>query len=398
VGVAVGIDVAKEFHWVRAIDTSDSRLLVDRRVDNEPVALHELVAELQALAVKHGQLRVGIDVVGGIAGLVAAMLLEAGIDLVHVSGLAVNRARQGMVGGEHKSDPKDAGVIADQVRHRRDLRPIDPVTEIDAEIRLLVGRRRELVADQTRRINRLRDLLASIFPGLERVVDPTQKASLRLLGRYVTPTEIRRAGRRRLVDHIARAGHLSRKHVETLADQALDAARAQDVAVAGERVAADLVREIADEITTAKTRLASLDADLEAALERHPDAALIRSLPGMGATLTAEFIAEAGSIDRFPTADQLAAAAGLAPVLKQSGKVRYLQRASTGNKTLKRVFFQSAFCSLQHPTSRAFYTRKRAERKTHHQAVIALARRRVDVLHAMLRNRQPYEVRPAKAA
>ncbi len=397
-GVAVGIDIAKEFHWVRAIDTSDSRLLVDRRVDNEPVALHALIDELEALSSEHGQLRAGIDVIGGIAGLVAAMLLEAGIDVVHVSGLAVNRARQGSVGGEHKSDPKDAGVIADQVRHRRDLRSIDAATEVDAEIRLLVGRRRELVAEQTRRISRLRDLLASIFPGLERVVDPVQKASLRLLGRYVTPAEIRKAGRRRLIEHIARAGRLPRKHVEQLADRALAAAHAQDITVPGERVAADLIRELANEIATAKTRLASLDADLEAALERHPDAALIRSLPGMGATLTAEFIAETGGIDRFPGPDQLAAAAGLAPVLKQSGKVRYLQRANTGNKTLKRVFFQSAFCSLQHPASRAFYARKRAERKTHHQAVIALARRRVDVLHAMLRNRQPYETRPAKAA
>ena len=96
-GVAVGIDIAKEFHWVRAIDTADSRLLVDRRVDNEPVALHALVDELQALGAEHGQMRVGIDVVGGIAGLLSAMLTDAGIDLVHVSGLAVNRARQGSV-------------------------------------------------------------------------------------------------------------------------------------------------------------------------------------------------------------------------------------------------------------------------------------------------------------
>jgi hypothetical protein len=79
-------------------------------------------------------------------------------------------------------------------------------------------------------------------------------------------------------------------------------------------------------------------------------------------------------------------------VLKQSGKVSYLKRASGGNKTLKRVFFQSAFCSLSHPASRAFYARKRAERKSHHQAVIALARRRVDVLHAMLRSREPYRL------
>ncbi len=397
-GVAVGIDVAKEFHWVRAIGSERSELLIDRRVDNAPAALQGLVEELEALRPEHGGLRVGIDVVGGVASLLAAMLLEAGIELVHVSGLAVNRARQGTTGGEHKSDPRDAAVIADQVRHRRDLRPVEQGSELDAEIRLLVGRRRELVVEQTRRVSRLRDLLASIHPGLERVVDPTQKASQRLLQRYVTPAEIRRAGRRRLLEHIARAGRLPRRHVEELAERALDSARAQLVAVPGERVAAGLVRELALEAERARERLADLDRELEVALERHPDAALIRSLPGMGVALTAEFIAEAGSIGRFPTPDRLAAAAGLAPVLRQSGKVRYLKRATGGNKTLKRVFFQSAFCSLNHPASKAFYRRKRAERKTHHQAVIALARRRVDVLHAMLRNREPYRHQVVMAA
>lgn len=396
-GVAVGFDVAKEFHWVRAIGSERSELLIDRRVDNRPTELARLVEQLEALRAEHGPLRVGIDVVGGIAGLLTAMLLEASIEVVHVSGLAVNRARQGTTGGEHKSDPRDAAVIADQVRQRRDLRKVEALTELDAEIRLLVGRRRELVTDQTRRISRLRDLLASIHPGLERVVDPTKKGSQRLLARYVTPAEIRRAGRRRLVEHIARAGRLPRKHVEALADAALAAAHAQTLAVPGERVAAGLVRELAVEADRTRERLAELDTELEAALDQHPDAALIRSLPGMGVTLTAEFIAEAGSVERFPTANQLAAAAGLAPVLKQSGKVRYLKRATGGNKTLKRVFFQSAFCSLSHPASRAFYARKRAERKTHHQAVIALARRRVDVLHAMLRNRCPYQPRVAVA-
>jgi transposase len=397
-GVAVGIDIAKEFHWVRAIDTSSSAVLLDRRVDNQPADLAALIDELQGLAAEHGELRIGIDVVGGIAGLLTAMLCEAQIAVVHVSGLAVNRARQASVGGERKSDPKDAAVIADQVRHRRDLRAIDAVSEIDAEIRLMVARRRELVVDQTRRMSRLRDLLASIFPGLERVIDPSTKGSPQLLSRFVTPAEIRRAGRRRLTDHIARAGRLSRKHVDALADAALAAAQAQTIAVPGEAVAAEIVRDLVDELIAGKARLAALDAELDVVLQQHPDAALIRTLPGMGATLTAEFIAEAGRIERFATADQLAAAAGLAPVLKQSGKVRYLKRAAGGNKTLKRVFFQSAFCSLHHPASNAFYARKRAERKTHHQAVIALARRRVDALHAMLRNRQPYELRPTKAA
>src|SRR3954465_6587302 len=99
----------------------------------------------------------------------------------------------------------------------------------------------------------------------------------------------------------------------------------------------------------------------------------------MGVTLAAEFIAEAGSIERFPTPDKLAAAAGLAPVLKQSGKVRYLQRAHGGNRAVKRFFVQSPFCSLNHPDSKAFSRRKRDEQKTPPQAGLALARRRVDV-------------------
>jgi transposase len=394
-GIAVGIDVAKEFHWAAAVEVGSGKLLLSRRVENDPPAIQSLIEELDELRAVHGPARVGVDVVGGIAALVVAMLHAAALEVVHVSGLAVNRARQGTTGGEHKSDPKDARVIADQVRTRQDLREVAVLSEVEVELRLLVGRRRELVVDQTRRLSRLRDLLSSIHPGLERVVDPTHKAGLWLISRYVTPAEIRRAGRRRLIEHLLRAGHLRRAQVEALADAALGAAEEQRIALPGERLAAELVRELAREALAVRERLATLDADLEAALTRHPDAALIQSLPGMGATLTAEFIAEAGGIARFGSADHLAAAAGLAPVLKQSGKVRYLQRAAGGNKALKRVFYQSAFCSLGSPASRRFYERKRAEGKRHHQALIALARRRIDVLHAMLRTREPYRMEAA---
>jgi transposase len=113
------------------------------------------------------------------------------------------------------------------------------------------------------------------------------------------------------------------------------------------------VRELAAEADRTRERIATLDKELDTALDRHPDPAPVRSLPGMGVTVTTEFIAEAGSIGRIPTPDRLAAA--LAPVLKQFGKVRYLKRASGGNKTLKRVCFQSAFCSLNYPARKTFY-------------------------------------------
>jgi hypothetical protein len=74
-------------------------------------------------------------------------------------------------------------VIAEQVRTRCDLRPIEPVSELDLEIRLLAGRRRDLVDEQTRRLGRLHDLLAQVHPGLERALDLTTKGSLWLVSR-----------------------------------------------------------------------------------------------------------------------------------------------------------------------------------------------------------------------
>src|SRR4051794_6950796 len=181
---------------------------------------------------------------GASPSVLTAMLLDAGIEVVHVPGLAVNRAREGTSGGEHKSDPRDAAVIADQVRHRRDLRTIEPTGELDAEIRLLVARRRELVTDQTRRINRLRDLPASIHPGLERVVDPTTKAGQQLLGRYVTPAEIRHAGRRGRVEHLLRAGRIARRHADDLADHAVAAAAERQAARQARRAPAACYRRV----------------------------------------------------------------------------------------------------------------------------------------------------------
>ena len=118
----------------------------------------------------------------------------------------------------------------------------------------------------------------------------------------------------------------------------------------------------------------------------------------MGALLGAEFLlAVGGNLSAFDSADHLAAYySGLVPAANDySGKrVGNNRRMRGGNKNLKRVFYQAAFASLRSsPESRAFYDRQRAEGKRHTQALIALARRRVNVVWAMLRNGTTFETR-----
>lgn len=395
--LVVGIDVAKEVHWATVVIADSGREVLSCRVENAPDAIEQFLRDLASGVDEHGPATVGIDVLGGIAGLITAMVLDAGHRLVHVPGIAVNRARHATRGGERKSDPRDARVIADQLRLRDDWRAIAGTDDLSIELNLLVARRRELITDQTRRINRARDLLTSIFPGLERAVDLTNLSGLHLLIRYATPGEIRRTGRARIVAHLRRSS-VRTDRAERLANAAMEAAQRQRSAVPGEARIAQFVREYADDLLTIRSRIDNVDAEITEALDRHPDAALVLSLPGMGATLTAEFLATVADMGRFPTGDALAAASGLAPVLQQSGKMRYLRRAVGGAKTLKRVFYHSAFCAIQRdPASKAFYARKRAEGKRHQQAVIALARRRVNVLHAILRTRQPYNTEHTRA-
>jgi len=333
---------------------------------------------------------IGIDVVGSFARFLEAALLAEGFALVHTPGIAVNRAGQGFSGGERKSDPRDARTIAELVR-TRDLRPILPDDDTLVAVRLKVSRRRELIEDQTRRLTRLRGLLCGIHPGLERALDVTSKGPLALLTRYVTPAEIRRAGEARLRAHLKKTPHLH--HVDALVERASAAARAQTIAVPGEAPTAELIRELAAEALDAKAKIARIDRELEALLADHPDGALIRSMPGMGVVLAAEFIACVGDMQRFSSADALASAAGLAPVQRQSGKRNGWRRAYGGDKALKRVFYQSAFCAVatKDPLSRAFYDRKRREGKHHTQALIALARRRVTVVWTMLQRRETFD-------
>ena len=136
----------------------------------------------------------------------------------------------------------------------------------------------------------------------------------------------------------------------------------------------------------------TLAAELEARLEAHPLAEVLTSMPGNGFRTALKILTIVGDGAAFPTAGHLAAYAGLAPVTRRSGtSIKGETRSQRGNHALKSALFLSAFASLADPTSRAYYDRKRAEKKRHNAALICLARRRTDVIYAMLRDRRPYE-------
>lgn len=128
----------------------------------------------------------GIDLADGGAALAIAILLNHDQPMNYISGRAIHRASESYR-GEGKTDAKNAAVIADQVRIRRDLHPLRAGDETVTDLKILTGRRMDLVADRTRTVNRLRAQFTGIFPGLERALDLTDTGPLTLITGYQTP-------------------------------------------------------------------------------------------------------------------------------------------------------------------------------------------------------------------
>jgi len=379
----VGMDVGKEFHWVHVLDTS-GRELLSRKLENDEIEISKLMDEVLSVA---EEVVWAVDQPGGSAALLLALLWERDQRVLYIPGLTVNRASD-TYRGESKTDARDARVIADQARMRSDLSELEPGEEEVDELRILLGRRRDLVVDQNRTITRLGEALVSLSPALERALDLNRKGPLTLLTHYQSPAQLRRAGHKRIAAYLRKRGV---KGFDSLAGKALAAAKSQGITLPGESIAARIVAELAAEILALKDHIKLMDEEIEQRFFDRPEAEILASLPGMGPLLGAEFLVAVGNLSAFDSADHLAAYAGLVPAANDSGKrVGNNRRMRGGNKNLKRVFYQAAFASLRSsPESRAFYDRKRAEGKRHVQALIALARRRVNVIWAMLRDGVP---------
>ncbi len=386
----VGIDVGKQHHWAVALD-ADGEVLLSRRVANDEAAIVELVDQVSARA---GHLRWAVDLTNGYAAMLLAVLWERDQPVVYLPGKAVNRAADGYR-SEGKTDRKDALIIADQARIRRDFARVRPPAELLTTLSLLVGYRRDLIADKQRMITRLRELLSSVFPGLERAFEFNRKGPLVLVARWQTPEAVRRAGRARI------AAHLRRHSIPRAEDLAAAAVAAtQTRALPGEALVARLVGRLAAKLLDLREEVKLLDAELQQQFDQHPQAAVITSLPGMGTLLSAEFVVALGEVANFSGPDHLAAYAGLAPVPRDSGRrTGNLHRPQRYNRTLQQVFYTSAMAVIGQPgPSRDYYLRKRSEGKRHIQAVMALARRRVNVLWAMVRDDKHYAAAPATSA
>ena len=381
-----GLDVGKGEHHACALDATGAKLH-DRVLPNDEAALVEVFTRLST----HGPVLVVVDQPASIGALSIAVARKLGIDVAYLPGLAMRRIAD-LHPGEGKTDARDAYVIADAARTMaHTLRRVGTDDETLAGLSVLAGYDDDLAAQSTRLTNRLRDALLHVHPALERLLgNHLDRGGVQdLLAAAPTPAALRALGAEGIT---AVMRPRSPRLAKTLPAKILAALDAQSVTVPGTTEFGRVIGGVAAQLRDVHAERRALAADLEARLEAHPLAQVLTSMPGLGFRTAIKILTIVGDGTAFPTAGHLAAYAGLAPVTRRSGSsIKGETRSQRGNHALKSALFLSAFASLTDPLSRAYYDRKRAAGKRHNAALICLARRRVDVIYAMLRDRRPYQ-------
>ncbi|HLS01274.1 MAG TPA: IS110 family transposase [Beutenbergiaceae bacterium] len=378
----IGLDVGKSEHHATAL-TVDGTKVYDKALPNSE---QKLVRLLTKLVTKYGPALLVVDqpaTIGALPVAVAQSLDD--VEVAYLPGLTMRRVAD-LHAGNAKTDARDAYIIAEPARTMpATLRAIVASDEQIAELAVLAGFDDDLLAQTTATRNRLRGLLTQIHPGLERVVGPKlhHTGVLDALTRWPTPQALQTAGRSQVRNRIAK--HNPRLAAKLTQDifAALDA---QTVVVPGTNAAATIVPMLATQLTELYTQRAAVFSQVEALVDAHPLSAVLTSMPGVAVRTAARPLTEVVG-KQFKTAGHLASYAGIAPTTRRSGtSIRGEFANRGGNKRLKSTLFNSAFASLHHEPSRRYYDKKRSEHKTHKQAIIALARRRLDTLYAMLRD------------
>jgi transposase len=157
-----------------------------------------------------------------------------------------------------------------------------------------------------------------------------------------------------------------------------------------------LKKSIARLVRALEKELGAVDLDIDTAVRDTPawreKEDLLASVPGIGPVIARTLIAELPELGTLGRRE-IAALVGLAPFTRQSGQWRGRSFIGGGRKSVRTVLFMGALVAKQHnPVLKAFFDRLVAAGKPKMVALIAVARKLLTILNAILRDRQPWQI------
>jgi transposase len=390
--VYAGIDWSRESHVLCVLDAAGSKLFAGSFLHTLS-GLDALVAKLKEVR-GDGRVRVGIELTRGV---VVERLVRENIAVVPVHPNHMSHARGCFGAAGNKNDWKDAQVIAEVVRtHGHRLRDLVLDSEETRLLKRLDDYRQEVLNERQRSSQRLEAMLGEVFPAAITLFSHLEcQITLAFLEKYPTAKAAEDLTVAKVKTLFRQARYSGGTSPEELIAQVKAGAPAVAVTSADEfviRSKAKRLREISEE-------LKKVEDEIERLVSTHSLHAIYASLPGTATTTVASLIANLGDLSVYRAPEDLQAAAGLVPVVRQSGKSCWVGFRHACNKDLRRVLTTFADVSRRADDWAAkIYDDARHRNKKHPHALRILARAWVSVIFRMVKDRATYDPERRKQA
>jgi transposase len=332
--IFVGDDWAEDHHDVAVLD-EEGKVIARRRLPEGVVGIAGLHALLAEHASDPAEVAVGIETD---RGLWVAALVAAGYQTYALNPLSVARYRERHATSGAKSDQGDAATLADMVRtDRHHHRSVAGDSEAAQAVKVLARAHQRLIWDRQRQVNRCRSVLREFFPAaLEAFgTDLGHGDATAVLGRAPTPAAAAKLSASQISSALRRGGR--QRNVAARSAEIQACLRGHQMR-APERVETAYGAQVASMvavITEMTRQIAALEAELTTDFESHPDAEIVRSLPGLGTILGARVLGEFGDDpNRYADGKARRNYAGTSPVTRASGKKRAVLARYVRNRHL----------------------------------------------------------------
>jgi transposase len=325
---------------------------------------------------------------------VSALLEHDFFRLFPVQPTTVANYRKARAPSGAKDDPTDAEVILELlVRHRDELKQLQPESGDMRALRRLVEWRRDLVQDRTRLTNRITDALKAYFPQvLEWFPDKEAAIFADFLERWPTLQHAQRARREKL-EAFLRAGNVRRASSIEKSIQAIGEEVPLHTDAAVTRPARLLVEALLPQLRVLSAGIARFETQVAELAPRQPDYELFDALPGAGPTFAPRLLIAFGeNREPFPSARSLQKSAGIAPVMERSGSNAWVHWRYSCSKFVRQTFVERAAQTIPRSVwAKAFYESCRARGARHQAGLRAPAFKWTRILHRCWLERVPYD-------
>ena len=390
--LCVGIDVGCKAHRV-GIARPDGSILEEFDISHTDVGFQEFFRRVEA---HRDQLALPVAVAmegfNGYARPLDRLVQRRGYRLYNVNNMKLAQFKK-IFPGPAKTDAIDTRkilelfILKEHLPMAKDaLQEVVATPAVNERLKRLSRRRRHLVNERIRVLNRMQADLQAVCPELLAI---TRKAGNLWFLRFLTfrddLTQLARL-RRSTILQIPSVGQ---KYASIIQGWQRHARFSTEVEYVGPMIIEDARR-----ILQLHQQIHVLDEAMEDLADHSEIARRLTTIDGFGKTSIAELAGEIGTQRRFAAEASLALYVGMSPLTHESGKMSSTRSPRQVNRRAKAAMMTAVARHMEcAPQSKAYYDRKRAEGKTHNQAVRALGRHMVRVIWAMLRDHRDYEVR-----